>query len=96
MAIDATLPTASIGDLAQTVLREANDLEASLNKLRSACQRDPGFTGSAATKYDEYIARWDQHQAGLVSALRDAGALLQQFTDKLHALDQTTAGVFTV
>lgn len=96
MAINATLPVESIGGLADDVLREAANLESALGSLRARCQRDPSFTGTAATRYDEYMARWDQHQAQLLEALRGAGNLLKDFHTTLAEHDDRAGAGFSV
>lgn len=96
MTLGANLPTASIAELGNKIMQEASTLEADLNKLRAACQRDPSFTGSAAVKYDEYISQWDQSQKGMVEALRGAGSLLQDFAAKLEELNISAAQGFNI
>ncbi len=94
--ITANLPLSEISDLATQIQTQVETLTTTLDTLRTACQRDAGFTGSAATKYDEYMASWDTHQAGLVEALSGAGQLLASFVTSLDEFDETTGNAFSL
>jgi len=87
MPIGTNLPVQSIIDLAATVKSQSAKVMGELASLRSACQRDPNFTGTAASRYDEYMQQWDVHQKALAENLDGAGQLLQSFADRIADLD---------
>jgi uncharacterized protein YukE len=93
--IATQFPVESIALLAGQLNTQATTLQAQLDQLRVHCQRDPNFQGTAATKYDEYMAEWDTHQKGLMTALHGAQSLLQQLADHLVDVNQRYTTAFT-
>ena len=81
------LPVEDIEQMAATVKQQSQEILAKLSQLRSACQRDPSFTGSAADRYDEYMEQWDTHQKALTDNLEGAGELLTRYAAKLHEVN---------
>lgn len=92
--IGTTFPVEGIADLASKVKVQRANLESQLNSLRSACQRDPNFSGSAATSYDNYMAEWDASQKQLLQALDGASNLLQRLAQTLQENDSRFASAF--
>lgn len=89
MAFGTNLPIEQIEQLAAEVQRQSGDVVSQLSALRSACQRDPNFTGNAADRYDEYMRQWDVHQKALADNLEGAGQLLRRFADAVRATNDS-------
>lgn len=88
------LPVEDIEALSSTLARQATDLEAQLNALRSSVTRDPNFMGPAADAYDEFLAQWSGSQAKMLESIRGAGSVLGQFAAKLRQDGDQVASAF--
>lgn len=89
-------PVDSIEQLSGTIRSQTANLEGTLNSLRAQCQRDPNFTGNAASKYDEYLSHWDASQRTMIESLDGAATLLAQFAAQLRADGVAAANGFNV
>jgi WXG100 family type VII secretion target len=94
--IGVNFPVEAIELLAGRLSTEQTKLASELSSLRSACQRDSNFSGSAAVKYDEFLAQWDAHQKGLLEALEGVGRILSQLATHLQQIDSAAAQAFNV
>jgi len=92
--IGVNFPVQSIEQLAANIKGQAAKLQAELDSLQSACQRDPSFTGSAANSYDDYMQKWHSSQQQLMEALNGAGGVLKSLADRLNQENQSVTSVF--
>ncbi|WP_431606708.1 WXG100 family type VII secretion target [Mycolicibacterium neoaurum] len=96
MSVGTNIPVERVEELAARVQREAGSLEASLNSLRSACQREENFTGSAAQRYDEFLTQWDQNQQALLQSIRGAGDILSRLASVVRENNDAAASALTI
>lgn len=92
--IGFSFPVEGIEDLAARVHGQRQSLETDLTALRSACQRNTIFSGTAASKYDEYLEQWDVNMLGLCQALEGVGNILKQLSLLLQETDSAAAQAF--
>lgn len=90
MGQPAVLPVQDIADLGRRVLKEQSALQSTLASLRAACACPPNFTGHTATSYETFLSQWDRSQQGLLTAMLDAGQLLERFAANLLEADTGT------
>lgn len=96
MTVGTNFPVESIEELSGKLRSQTANLESTLSSLRAQCQRDPNFTGNAATKYDEYLSHWDSSQHTMVESLNGAASLLNQLAAHLRELGDAAANSFNV
>lgn len=96
MAVGTNFPVESIEDLSGKIKSQSANLESTLSSLRAQCQRDPQFTGTAATKYDEYLSQWDSSQRTMLTSLNGAATLLDQLAAHLREVGDAAANAFNV
>jgi uncharacterized protein YukE len=94
VVIGINFPVEALEELANRLVTEQSKLESQLAALRATCQRDPSFSGSAADRYDEYLAQWDRGAATLLGGLEGASRILQQLASHLRQTDSALAQGF--
>jgi len=94
MAVGTNIPVEEIEALAARIQQQAGTLESTLASLRQQCTREASFTGSAASKYDDFLAKWDGSQRTLLEAIRGAGSVLSSLATTVRANNDAAASSF--
>lgn len=94
MAIGTNIPVEDLQALVHRIQSEASNLEGQLNALRTAVTRDQNFSGSAATKYDEFLTKWDANQKSMLEDIRSAGQILGSLADTTAQNNDKVAASF--
>lgn len=94
VVIGTNFPVEGIELLATRVRHEHSELQARLTSLRTSCQRDENFTGTAADAYDNFLYHWDASQKQLLESLDGAATILMRLAELVRESDQAVARSF--
>lgn len=94
MPVGTNIPVEEVEALAATISSEASNLESTLTRLRSQCERNPAFSGNAAQKYDDFLTRWDTSQREMLESIRGASNVLARLAQVVRENSDTAAGAF--
>lgn len=92
--IGTNFPVEGIEELAARLRNECVSIEGRLSSIRSTCQRDPTFSGTAAARYDEYLQIWDLSQRQLLESMQATSQILSQLAQNLRQTDSAVAQAF--
>jgi uncharacterized protein YukE len=94
MALGTNIPVEELEALAARIQQQTASLESNLASLRQQCTREASFAGSAASRYDDFLAKWDGSQRTLLEAIRGAGNVLSNLATTTRANNDAAAAAF--